>query len=75
VESIVEWIRKKTGTPSNRINNHQELVEKTRSLDYLVVYLGPLHIGKFKTYLELARDFIQQDDLEFAHIDTTRYPE
>ena len=54
----MEWIRKKTGTPSNRLNSHAELVEKSRAVDYLVVYLGPLHIAKFKTYLELARDFL-----------------
>lgn len=42
-------------------------------IDSLVVYFGPLHINKFKTYLEIAKDFMQQDDIEFAHIDTNAY--
>lgn len=58
VDSIVEWLKKKTGIPSNRIKTYQDLVEKSQKIDYLVVYFGPLHIPKFKLYLELARDFI-----------------
>jgi len=30
VDSIVEWIKKKTGVPSNRINNHHELAAKVK---------------------------------------------
>lgn len=40
----------------------------------LVVYFGPPTINKFKLFLELSKDFMQQDDIEFAHIDTTTYP-
>ena len=37
--------------------------------------MGPLNIKKFMTYLEVAKDFMQQDDIEFAHIDINKYDE
>ena len=75
MDSIVEWIRKKTGIPSNKLNNHSQLVSNSRLVDSLVVYFGPLHINRFKIFLEIAKDFMQQDDVEFAHVDTNTYPE
>ena len=67
------WIKKKTGIPSNKIDSHQQLIDKSRGVDNLAVYVGPLDIQKFKVYLEVAKDLMTQDDIEFAHIDTYTY--
>jgi hypothetical protein len=41
VESIAEWIVKRTSLPTNEIKNYKELTEKVNKVDYLIVYVGP----------------------------------
>ena len=70
---MVDWLKKKTGLLSNKlvINSPDDLERRTRMVDNLVVYYGPTHINKFKLYQEVARDFLQQDDIEFFHVDSS----
>jgi hypothetical protein len=50
-DSIVEWIKKKTSIPSNRIENHKSLLDAIKKHENLVLYAGPTNIQKFKIYL------------------------
>ena len=72
-----EWIKKKTGSMTSKleIKAMADLERKTRQTDSTVVYYGQTSIKKFKLYEDLARDFIQQDDIEFVHVDSKELSE
>lgn len=76
---ITEWIIKKVGMPSNRIDSHKQLIQKVHGIESLVVFVGTSlsavksTASPFRTFLEVAKDLLAQDDLEFAHIDTLHY--
>lgn len=72
-EDMIEWIKKKTSIPSNRIKSHIDLIKKVSGVDGLVVFVGPLHLKHYRIFLQVAKDLLSEDDIEFAHIDINDY--
>ncbi len=73
LKTIVEWLKKKVGLSSKplKVNSKDDLERKTRGIDHLVVYIGDLKAPRFIDYQEVAKDFIQQDDIEFVHVESS----
>lgn len=59
-KAISDWLKKKTAGASIalKLTKMDDLERRTRAVDHLVVYYGPLSIKKFNIYLDVARDFI-----------------
>jgi hypothetical protein len=66
---MIEWLKRKVGLLSNeiKIGSRADLISKTSIIDNLVVYIGDLTSHDFQDYQEVAKDYIQQDDIEFVH--------
>lgn len=52
-----------------KVNSKDDLERKTRGIDNLVFYIGDLKASRFIDFQEVAKDFIQQDDIEFVHLE------
>ena len=71
---ISSWLNKKMGSAAVKIESHLQFNEQILVQDHLVVFFGPATLNNFRVFAEVAKDFIQQDDIEFAHVDTQTYP-
>lgn len=65
---MVEWIKKKTSIPSNKIADNEQLIKKVNSHDFLVIFVGDDQSKEFKLFIEMAKEFIEQNDIDFAHM-------
>ena len=65
-DTIVNWIKKKTGPPSEQITGDQLAVKKG-NVKKAVVYIGPLEGDLYNIHIATAKNPTLADSFEFYH--------